>query len=73
MRVGQINSTLVYGAHEVCLGSYTNDGIRLIKGIVSAMVIALFYTLGWQYYGRNWASNETMNGIQTNLYNTTGR
>jgi hypothetical protein len=66
-------STLVYGAHEVCLGSYTNGGIRLIKGIVSAMVIALFYTLGWQYYGRNWASNETMNGIPTNLYNTTGR
>ena len=65
-------STLVYGAHEVCLGSYTNGGIRLIKGIVSAMVIALFYTLGWQYWGRNWASNETMNGIPTNLYNTTG-
>jgi len=65
-------STLVYGAHEVCLGSYTNGGIRLIKGIISAMVIALFYTVGWQYWGVNWASNETMFGEPTNLYNTTG-
>jgi len=65
-------STLVYGAYEVFMGSYTNGGIRLIKGIVSAMVIALFYTFGWQYWGMNWASNETMLGVPTNLYNTTG-
>lgn len=65
-------STLVYGAYEVFMGSYTNGGVRLIKGIVSAMVIALFYTFGWQYWGMNWASNETMLGVPTNLYNTTG-
>lgn len=47
-------STLVYGAHEVIFGSYYNGSARLVKGILSALVIALFYTFGWQYFGVNW-------------------
>ncbi len=47
-------SSLVYGAHEVLLGSYINGSARLIKGIISALVIALFYTVGWQYFGQDW-------------------
>ena len=65
-------SSLVYGAYEVCLCSYHNGSARLVKGIVSAMVIALFYTIGWQYWGRNWTSDEFRDGEPTNLYNTTG-
>ncbi|KAL9180543.1 hypothetical protein ACHAXT_010996 [Thalassiosira profunda] len=47
-------STLVYGAHEVFLGSYINGSARLIKGIISALVICIFYTIGWQYWGQDW-------------------
>lgn len=64
--------SLVYGAHEISRGSYYNGSARLVKAIVQAMSIALFYTIGWQYWGRNWAGDETRNGEPTNLYNQTG-
>jgi len=53
-------SSLVYGAHEVFLGSYYNGAARLVKGIVSALVIALFYTLGWQFWGQDWVRSSTV-------------
>lgn len=65
-------SSLVYGAHEIMHSSFVNGSARFSKGIVQAMLIALFYTLGWQYWGRDWSSNETRNGNKTNLYGTTG-
>lgn len=65
-------SSLVYGAHEVLRGSFVNGSARLVKGITQALIIALFYTIGWQYWGRNWASNDTLDGVETNLYGLSG-
>ena len=45
-------SELIYGAHELRSGSIVNGAARLIKGLANAMILAVFLTVGWQFFGR---------------------
>ena len=41
-------SDLVWGSLEVAQGSVVHGASRLVKGMVRAMLLALFVALGWQ-------------------------
>jgi len=47
---------IVWGALELLQGSATHGASRLVKGLMSAISLAVFVTLGWQVFGRNLAS-----------------
>ena len=48
---------IVWGVLEILQGSVVHGASRLVKGLISAICLAVFVTLGFQVFGRNLAQN----------------
>ena len=46
---------IIWGSLEIAGGSLIHGGSRMINGMFQAMLMAIFITLGWQFFGRHWA------------------